>query len=278
MPMAQEMPDWSELQYDLLVLIATRFNLIEDYLNFGTVCKSWHCVATKNNFNNDLPRAPWLMLAEEEDNEVENDVWSLWVGLSVGEDEGEISLLHPFSGVQIVLPHQNTTEDYEEHQTSWLMSFIRKAVLSASPSHTSDYVLVVIEGGMRFLSLWRPGDLRWTRVMWEETNHELLADLVYFNGQIYAVDYSSQVLVCDVADVVGPEPTKSHIIAQIPPEPGDFREHLYIVESLGFGVQFRGIIDDSDRIPLTLIPEEVIEEEIEDLHMGRQIFEFSRSI
>ncbi|XP_059303976.1 F-box protein At2g26160-like [Lycium ferocissimum] len=300
--MAQEMADWSELQYDLLVLIAARFNLIEDYLNFGAVCKSWHSVATKNNFNNDLPRASWLILAEEEDEGNSfRKFFSLYNGMilkkripkpsrkrcmestgwliTVGEDEGEISLLHPFSGVQIELPHQNTTEVYKDHRTGWLMSFIRKAVLSANPSHTSDYVLVVIEGGMRFLSFWRPGDLRWTRVRWEGTNHERLADLVYFNGQIYAVDYCSQVLVCDVADFVGPEPTKSHIITQIPPKPGDYREHLYIVESLGslfvivrYGVQFRAIKDDSDRIPLTLIPAERIEEQEEELTYGTTNF------
>ncbi|KAK4369784.1 hypothetical protein RND71_009259 [Anisodus tanguticus] len=37
---------------------------------------------------------------------------------------------------------------------------------------------------------------------------------------------SSPKTVCDVDDIVGPEPTKSHIIAQISSEPGDFREVL----------------------------------------------------
>ncbi|KAK4365487.1 hypothetical protein RND71_016845 [Anisodus tanguticus] len=56
------MPDWLELQHDLLVLIVNRLNLIEDYHNFATVCKFWHSVATKDNFNSNLPRVPWLML------------------------------------------------------------------------------------------------------------------------------------------------------------------------------------------------------------------------
>ncbi|KAK4362476.1 hypothetical protein RND71_017717 [Anisodus tanguticus] len=119
--MTQVMSDWSELPHDLLGLIGSRLNLIEDYLNFGTVRKSWHSAATKHNFNSELPRVPWLMLAEEEDG-----------------NNGKASLLHPFSGVQIDLPHQDTTEDYEGHQTGdWPMFFFQRAVLSASPSHTT---------------------------------------------------------------------------------------------------------------------------------------------
>ncbi|PHT88050.1 hypothetical protein T459_10156 [Capsicum annuum] len=154
--------------------------------------------------------------------------------ITIGEGDGEISLLHPFSDVHIELPHQNTTVDYYDHEAEYLMTFIRKAVLSASPSHTSDYVLFVIEGGMYFLSFWRPGDLRWTRVIWEGTHHNLFADLVYFNGEIYTVNYFGEVLVCDVADFVGPEPTKVS----------------------RYGVQLRPIQDDCDSLPLTVIPAE----------------------
>ncbi|KAH0703281.1 hypothetical protein KY285_017559 [Solanum tuberosum] len=112
--MAQNMPDWSEL----LALIARGLNLIEDYSIFRTVCKSWHAAATKNNFNSDLPRVPWLMLAEEDGSSSCRKFFSLYNGMilkkripkasrklcmeslgwliTVGEDEGEVSLLHPF--------------------------------------------------------------------------------------------------------------------------------------------------------------------------------------
>ncbi|KAF3656771.1 putative F-box protein-like isoform 2 [Capsicum annuum] len=131
------MPDWSELPYDLLVLVSRCFNLIEDFLNFGIACKSWHSVATKHNFNSELPRIPWLMLAEEEEGNSFRKIFSLSNGMilnkripkasrkrcmesmgwlfTVGEDDGETSLLHPFSGVQIELPHQYTTVDYYDH-------------------------------------------------------------------------------------------------------------------------------------------------------------------
>nr|XP_016496506.1 PREDICTED: F-box protein SKIP23-like [Nicotiana tabacum] len=201
--------------------------------------------------------------------------------ITVGKDEGEASLLHPFSGVQFELPHQNTTKDFDEHETGYPFTFFRKAVLSASPFYTSDFVLMVIEGGIRFLSFWRPGDLRWTRVSWDRSDHTPFVDVVYFNGRFYAVDYSGRVLVCDVA---GPEPTKkSHIIAQLPFGPRDRLDHLYIVESLGSlfivvrdGVQISQVKDDCDRmrIPLTYIVGENEEElrDGEELRYGTKQF------
>ncbi|XP_004236020.1 F-box protein At2g26160 [Solanum lycopersicum] len=280
--MAPKMPDWSEFPSELLVSIGRCLNLIEDYLNFGSVCKSWHSVATKNNFNNDLTRAPWLMLAEEEDNEVRK-FFSLYNGMilnkrmpkasrkrclesmgwliTVGE-EGEIRLLHPFSGVHIELPHVNTTEDYYNHEIEPVTCFIGKAVLSASPSNTSDYILMVIDGNFWDLRFWRPGDIRWTKIKFEGSNYFSFTDIILFNDQIYSVDQSSCLLVCDVAEVVGPQLTKCHTLAQIPTEPQDTPDHLYILESLGslfviarYGVQLRLVQDDSDRIPLTLLPE-----------------------
>ncbi|XP_049366233.1 F-box protein At2g26160-like [Solanum verrucosum] len=252
--------DWSKLPYDLLVLIARRFNLIENYLNFGIVCKSWHSVTTKDNFNNDLPRIPWLMLAEEGTCSCRK-FFSLYNGMilkkkipkasgkrcmesmgwliTVGKDAGEISLLHPFSGVEIELPHPNTMENYEHDRTAELWTFFSKAVLSASPSHTSDYVLMVMvpEGLSNNLSFWRPGDLRWNRIIWDEPEH---VDVTYFNGHFYSVGYWGRVLVHDVASS---QPTRN-VIAQLEDAIGH-ENHLYILESLGslFVVARYGVVE-----------------------------------
>ncbi|XP_060204686.1 F-box protein At2g26160-like [Lycium barbarum] len=269
------MSNWSELQYDLLVLIGTHINLIEDYLNYAAVCKSWRCAATKDNFNSDLPRIPWLMLAEEEDNKDDGNscrkFFSLYNGMilkkripkasgkrcmesmgwliTVGQDESA-SLLHPFSGVQIELPHPNTTEDYERHRIGEPWNFFHKAVLSASPSHTSDYVLMVIEGNMKFVSFWRPGDLRWTRINYRNYYH-IHRDIIYCTGKFYAVDCNGVVLVYDVTNS---SPTQ--ILAELPEHHGG--DQCYILESMGslfvvvrYGVKFRPIKGGSDRIPLT---------------------------
>ncbi|CAN4077575.1 unnamed protein product [Withania somnifera] len=258
------MADWSEFQGDLLVTIVKRVNLIEDYLNFGTVCKSWHSVATKENFNSNLPRAPWLMLAEDENDNIHRKFYSLYNGMileksipgAIGKrcmERGGISLLHPFSGVEIKLPHQNTTERYRYNETSEPWTFIRKAVLSANPSHTSDYILMVIDGNLELLSFWRPGDLLWTRLKMPATNGHF-SDVVYFKGNFYAVTYGGCVQVCDLT---GSEPTEGNIIVHLTPW---IDGRFYILESLGSlfvvaqcGIDLRLVRDDRERIPLTLI-------------------------
>ncbi|KAG5593367.1 hypothetical protein H5410_043881 [Solanum commersonii] len=199
------MSDWSELNSDLLVLVVKRINLIEDYLSFGT-----------DNFNSELPRVPWLMLAEEEDDDT----------FRIGQNE--ISLLHPFSGVEIQLPDQiryplDNNKYYGPVTFSPAIS-IHKAVLSANPSHTSDYILMIIEGDFSFLSLWRPGDLSWTRL---SVYNGQITDVVYFNGRFYSVDYKGRISVCDVS---GSEIGDNNRIAQLNQ---CIDVIYYILESLG---------------------------------------------
>uniref|UniRef100_M1AW13 Ubiquitin-protein ligase n=3 Tax=Solanum tuberosum TaxID=4113 RepID=M1AW13_SOLTU len=244
------MSDWSELNSDLLVLVVKRINLIEDYLSFGTVCKSWHSLATKDNFNSDLPRVPWLMLAEEEDDDTCRKFFSLENGMilkksipgargkrcvesmgwlvTVRIGQSEISLLHPFSGVEIQLPDQiryplDNNKYYGPVTFSPAIS-IHKAVLSANPSHTSDYILMIIEGDFSFLSLWRPGDLSWTRL---SVYNGQITDVVYFNGKFYSVDYKGRISVCNVS---GSEIGENNRIAQL----NQCIDGIYyILESLG---------------------------------------------
>ncbi|WMV22024.1 hypothetical protein MTR67_015409 [Solanum verrucosum] len=106
--------------------------------------------------------------------------------ITVGE-EGEISLLHPFFDVHIELPHQNTTVEYTNHHINPLTCFTSKTVLSATPSHTSDYLLMVIDWNFRFLNFWKLGDIRWTRVTWEGNNHRIVCgaiDGTYIEGEV----------------------------------------------------------------------------------------------
>ncbi|PHU06595.1 hypothetical protein BC332_23084 [Capsicum chinense] len=159
--------------------------------------------------------------------------------------------------------------------------FIRKAVLSASPSHTSNFVLMVIEGDTRMLSFWRLGDSRWTRIRWVPFPYRWFVDMVYLSGFFYAVNIHGEVLVCDVAD---PEPFKpSHVVLNLPVGPRNHLANVYILESLGslfvvmrYGVYLSPVNDDSDRtrVPLMHIPcerEKELEEE-EEIRYGRRAF------
>lgn len=56
---------------------------------------------------------------------------------------GEMTLLHPFSRTQIQLPPHTGLRDWEDPKPEDLFVMIDRAVLSANPSLTSDYVLMI---------------------------------------------------------------------------------------------------------------------------------------
>lgn len=108
---------------------------------------------------------------------------------------------------------------------------------------------------MKFVSFWRPGDLRWTRMDYTDAPYKRIhRDLVYFTEKFYAVDWRGCVLVYDIT---GSTPTR--IVATLPSHhKGD---ECYILESMGslfvvvrYGVKSRPPIrEDSSRISLTPI-------------------------
>lgn len=66
---------------------------------------------------------------------------------------------------------------------------ISKAVISANPSKSSDYIVMVIFLVGSNLAFWRPGDLRWTVL----ASKFLLEDAIWYNGSFYVVGEKSQV-------------------------------------------------------------------------------------
>lgn len=145
------MGNWSELQHEMLELVAQYLIKIEDYVTFGAVCTSWRAaVSPKKNFEG-LPlwqQITCLMLSVEENkDQIDRQFYSLlekelvaklalpklkgkicyeslgWL-LTVGQ-EGDISLLHPFSGAEIQLAHQDT---YQRQRDQDPYKFVKKMV------------------------------------------------------------------------------------------------------------------------------------------------------
>ncbi|KAF8412286.1 hypothetical protein HHK36_000247 [Tetracentron sinense] len=247
------MANWSELPNDLLGLIAQRVLIYEDFVAFGGVCESWRSVAVKQNFT-PSPQLPWLMLPEQKNCDTRT-FFSLSKGMvherRLPEVRGKrcwgsqgwlitfsidlnISLLNPFTRLQIQLPphrtfkyHFDIYEDVEEYNytpAEIQELYIYKAIVSSSPSSTTDYVVMVIHGPKIQLAFARPGDEAWTTI--EETRPTRYYDVIYYKEKFYAVNSHGVVVVCDVQ---GPNPTELRIIAKMP----DFDTKIYLVESAG---------------------------------------------
>uniref|UniRef100_A0A2N9J328 KIB1-4 beta-propeller domain-containing protein n=1 Tax=Fagus sylvatica TaxID=28930 RepID=A0A2N9J328_FAGSY len=223
------MADWSGLHYDLLVLIVRRIAWYEDFNTFRGVCKSWKSAAIKRNFTGYwTARIPCLMLAAKEGSDL-RDFFSICTGMTrtlmlpeaanqtkcyssqgwlitVAKDMS-INLLHPFTRLQKKLPNATTLFReqglYVNVTSASYDAFIDKFVLTASPSHTSDYVVLVMYYGK--LAFCRPGDESWTRIIYPSG----VVDAVYHNNRFYCLGMNG-IFVCDIE---GPNPNPNPSLA-----------------------------------------------------------------
>ncbi|KAI8569441.1 hypothetical protein RHMOL_Rhmol02G0279400 [Rhododendron molle] len=242
------MGNWAELPEDILVLIAKRITLFEDFLFFSGVCRSWRSVAVNDNFKGS-EQIPWLMLCDK-DKPDERQFVSVRKGgvirtvnlpeargkrcletlgwLVTTSEDGDINLLHPFTRVQINLPHISTSEYYHPRRNKHLR-FINKAVLSSCPEEGKDYVLMAIYSGGDSsggrLAFWRSRDVSWIRV-----NIIWFSDINFYNGLCYGV-VGAQIFAFDVW---GPNPNVALVVGYGPShEYFEGRQKPYIVQSAG---------------------------------------------
>ncbi|XP_043705358.1 putative F-box protein At5g55150 [Telopea speciosissima] len=257
------MANWSELCNDILGLIVDQFSAIEDIAHFGEVCRSWRSVSVEKwDFS---IAAPWLMLAEKEDSDNRGfyslstqkvyhlnlpeargrKCWSSWGWLITLGLDLEINLLNPFSRsrVQIRLPPQPTLpEQYrvEVNPEFIRRAFIQKAILSSRPSRSSaktthssceeeeeddeKCVVMAIIGDYMKLAFLRLGDEVWTPV----DSHIGIANVVYLNGQFYAINNKGELLIVDISS----HQPKTIELAK-PPEDLNTYAYFYLVELVG---------------------------------------------
>ena len=114
-----------------------------------------------------------------------------------------INLLHPFTRLQKKLPNATTLFReqglYVNVTSASYDAFIDKFVLTASPSHTSDYVVLVMYYVK--LAFCRPGDESCTRIIYPSG----VVDAVYHKNRFYCLGMNG-IFVCDIE---GPNPNPS---------------------------------------------------------------------
>ncbi|KAL6183765.1 hypothetical protein ACLB2K_045176 [Fragaria x ananassa] len=73
------MANWSDLSLDLLVSIANRMDVVEDFIAFGLVCKPWRSAAARENFTGGLThQVPWLLLHPTKNSNAGNSVFEFY--------------------------------------------------------------------------------------------------------------------------------------------------------------------------------------------------------
>lgn len=213
----QAMVDWSKLPNELWRLIAGKLRLIEDYLRFGGVSRSWHLITLEKE-SYSCSELPWVMLTENEASGIRgfhslfgNKIYKLllpeicgrrcwgsshgWL-VSVGTDL-EMHILNPLSHVQISLPPLHKCPNLGKlicSPVDFRDNFVYKVVISSSPLD-SNCIIMAIYSDCGKIAFTRPIDKGWSQWTPLECANFSIHDIIYYNGNIYAVESYCDVLV-----------------------------------------------------------------------------------
>ncbi|XP_049362061.1 putative F-box protein At5g55150 [Solanum verrucosum] len=219
---------WADLSMDLLAMIANRIELPKDFIFFTCVCTSWKIATTLDHkFDIFFTQTPLLMLADKHDDYrefyslIKQKVTPLFLPearqrhccpsegwlCTMDDSTGEMNLLHHLSRTQIQLPSRDNLMASNGLGDEVLWDFMEKAIFSASPSVTSDYVLVVnYHADINRLAFWRPGDLNWTNI--KMNNLGAVMGINYYRGKFYYVTARGEFWVFEVQ----PNAVEQHLL------------------------------------------------------------------
>ncbi|KAK7835560.1 putative f-box protein [Quercus suber] len=183
-------------------------------------------------------------------------LWNIFWMVAHYRTDLQINLLHPISKHLLCLPPQPTFSwqyDSDLEPKDICEMFLQRVVLSKSPWNPAtqecdcDCVIMVIYGEYQQLAFTRPGYKSWTDI--KSSRRRRYADIAFYKGKFYALDYDGALVVCRIDDNKMP---RAKAIA--PPLEGitmSFKWNVqkYIVESSGgllLVTRYRG--DDDLRV------------------------------
>ncbi|XP_059635614.1 F-box protein At2g17036-like [Cornus florida] len=257
--------DWAWLPMNLFDMILYKLVSLADYVRFGAVCKSWQSVAMDNKVqffeNKGCRQVPFLMVPSQDDshqerrslyNIINNKLFDFQVrvpykkrlsGSSHGwlftvEESFGLTLINPFSGATIELPPIINRSEYE-YQEIINMGYtkppdvefkVMKAILSADPvSSPGDYIISAIYSDCKSLAFIQPGDRAWTYIDKDRLRFSLILDVIFYKGQILAVDGFNRIIMVDLNRRV--RESKAPQVQVIAPPTNLQSERNYLVES-----------------------------------------------
>ncbi|KAL7174395.1 hypothetical protein ACSBR2_033623 [Camellia fascicularis] len=215
--------DWSRLPDDVIALIISRINTVEDLIVFSAVCQSWRSVAVKEYLIRRI-QLPWLMLGENHSDETRGffsiytnkrynvtlpnmsgrRCWGSRYGwLLVLEFNRQFYLFNPLTRVRLDLPPKpiftgEFDHDDRNNRSASVPGFVRKAcVFRDEPVQgtTQDQFMVVAIGNVSGnLALARPGEQNWIQV---RTPFGRIESAAWCNGKLFIVLGTGTLLCCE---------------------------------------------------------------------------------
>ncbi|XP_019189440.1 PREDICTED: F-box protein SKIP23-like [Ipomoea nil] len=237
-PAASTIPgDWSNLGFDPLGIIAHRLNFALDYVRFGMVCRSWSRVVVENGPS----FLPWLMLSQKHDTDFrgvcypfENRSFVIsggWV-VTLGSDFG-LGLLNPLTRAQRMLPPLPNLKNLVCSRRQFRNSFVNKVALSSSP----DFVVLAIYSNREKMAILKAGSHTWTPLPLECCPGGV-EDAICFDGKVYIVGCSGEMVICDcqgcvLQEIILPSLQEVFLEHQEDLDPDDEFFTAYVVEING---------------------------------------------
>ncbi|GLT70289.1 hypothetical protein SLA2020_423800 [Shorea laevis] len=212
--------DWAWLPKDLLDSILDKAASSLERVRFGAVCKSWEtAVKERRRLKTQVTQIPMLLIPSKKNNKKARSLYSItdrkisdvnlpmpynrrccgssfgW--LSFATNTSCITLFNPFRNAKIHLPQLFEVSRMYGNRYEYTVA---KVTLSSDPTSSRDQncLVVAIFGEVNNLAFMKLGDESWT--YYADVDHKELefSDVIYFKGQVLALDHQRGLVSIDV--------------------------------------------------------------------------------